>query len=140
MALRTIGFSLLTTLSVGGALSAKGADDYATREDRLARSVVLWQTESVIGKDLMSASGERIGRIVDVLADETGRVRAAVVDYGGFLGVGARKIAVGWADLRFAPENAAKGVITDLPLDRLSQAPEVKAGQPVVAISGVVQN
>jgi len=139
MASRNIRFALLAALSVGGAIAANGADDYGTSADRLERSLILTQTESVIGKDLISVSGERVGRIVDVLADETGRVRAAVIDYGGFLGVGARKIAVAWTDLRFEPYDA-KGVVTDLPREKLSQAPEVKAGRPVVAISGVVQN
>jgi len=49
----------------------------------------------ILGKEVRSASGEAMGRIVDVLVDETGRPRAAVVDFGGFLGVGTRKIATG---------------------------------------------
>jgi hypothetical protein len=129
-----LGCVLLAALGAGGMLAANGAEYYGTSED-LATSVVLTQTESVIGKDLVGPSGERVGRIVDVLADGTGKVRAAVVDYGGFLGVGARKIAVAWSDLRFGPEGAAPSVATDLPRETLSQAPEVKAGRPVVAIS-----
>ncbi len=147
MALRITGFVLLTALSAGGAFAASEAQEYGAADGRLATSIVLAQTESVIGKDLVSASGERFGRIIDVLADETGRVRAAVVDYGGFLGVGARKIAIAWPDLRFGPGDGAAGVITDLSREKLSQAPEVKAGRPVIAVSareagedGPVQN
>jgi hypothetical protein len=128
------GFVLLAALSAGGVVAANGADYYGTSED-LASGVILTQNDSVIGKDLVGPSGERVGRIVDVLADGTGKVRAAVVDYGGFLGVGARKIAVAWSDLRFGPEGDARAVATDLPRETLSQAPEVRAGRPVVAIS-----
>jgi hypothetical protein len=39
---------------------------------------------------------EDMGRIVDVIVDRSGQVRAAVIDFGGFLGVGSRKIAVDW--------------------------------------------
>jgi len=37
-----------------------------------------------------------MGRIVDVIVDLAGVVRAAVIDFGGFLGVGSRKIVVDW--------------------------------------------
>jgi hypothetical protein len=58
------------------------------------------------------------------------------VDYGGFLGVGSRKIAVAWSDLRFDPDGSKGEVTTDLTLERLGAAPEVKTGRPVVVISG----
>ena len=52
------------------------------------------QAQSVLGRDVRSSAGENMGRIVDVIVDRSGRVRAAVIDFGGFLGVGSRKIAV----------------------------------------------
>jgi hypothetical protein len=45
-----------------------------------------------------------MGRIVDLLVDETGKPRAAIIDFGGFLGVGIRKIAIDWHTLRFEAE------------------------------------
>ena len=50
-----------------------------------------------------SATNENMGRIVDVLVDPNGQVRAAIIDFGGFLGVGSRKIAVEWGALHFPP-------------------------------------
>ena len=44
-----------------------------------------------------------MGRIVDVLVDGQGMARAAIIDFGGFLGVGSRKIAVAWQALHFVP-------------------------------------
>ena len=55
----------------------------------------------VLGKDVLNAKGEEMGRIVDVLFDEKGQPHAAVIDFGGFLGVGMRKIAISWRALRF---------------------------------------
>src|SRR5580693_40877 len=55
-----------------------------------------WQAESILGKEVRSKTNENIGRIVDVVVDHRGRVRAAIIDFGGFLGVGSRKIAVDW--------------------------------------------
>src|ERR1700712_2074297 len=46
----------------------------------------------VLGRDVRSSSDEAMGRIVDVIVDRGGHVRAAAIDFGGFLGVGSRKI------------------------------------------------
>src|ERR1700733_3019482 len=55
----------------------------------------------VLGRDVRSAANEDMGHIVDVIVDRAGSVRAAVIDFGGFLGVGSRKIVVDWKALRF---------------------------------------
>ncbi|MBJ7535229.1 PRC-barrel domain-containing protein [Rhodomicrobium vannielii ATCC 17100] len=94
---------------------------------------VLWRAESVMGKNVMTRAGERAGRVVDVLADGSGAVQAAVVEVGGFLGVGSRRIAIAWPDLHFASDGRDV-LVVELPRERLSEAPEVKTGKPVVAI------
>lgn len=136
-ALRKIGAGLLLLGAAGGVVTANGASVYEAQSasDAPITHTVLRHTNSVLGKELV-ASGRNAGRIVDVLTDEAGRVRAVVVDYGGFLGVGSRKIALAWSDLRFAPDGSEGGVTTDLPPERLGTAPEVKTGKPVVVISG----
>ena len=48
------------------------------------------------GKSVRSSVGEDMGRIVDIIVSRDGRVHAAVIDFGGFLGIGTRKIAVDW--------------------------------------------
>ena len=55
----------------------------------------------VLGRDVRSPTDEDMGRIVDVIVDRAGMVRAAVIDFGGFLGVGSRKIVVDWNALHF---------------------------------------
>lgn len=86
----------------------------------------------VLGKDVKSSKGEDMGRIVDVIVDRSGQTLAAIIDFGGFLGVGSRRIAVSWDALHFAPAN---GQITlDLTRDQVKAAPEYKEGQPVVVL------
>src|ERR1700686_196034 len=58
----------------------------------------------VLGRDVRSPTDEDMGRIVDVIVDRAGLVRAAVIDFGGFLGVGSRKIGVDWNALHFGAE------------------------------------
>ncbi len=116
-------------------MAANAADEFQPEASGRASITVLHNPESVLGKRLVGAAGENAGRIVDVLADETGRVQAAVVDYGGFLGIGIRKIAVAWSDLRFGPSDRPDAVAVDLSSEYLAHAPEVRAGQPVIAVT-----
>ncbi len=66
------------------------------------------EVEGILGREVRSAADEDMGRIVDVLVDRAGQVRAAIIDFGGFLGVGSRKIAVDWNALHF-PEPGKPG-------------------------------
>ena len=132
-ALGKIGAALLLSMAAGGIVAADEFDGRSKRDSPGAQTV-LHRTESVLGKDLI-ASGRNAGRIIDVLADESGRVRAVVVDYGGFLGVGSRKVAVAWSDLRFEPNDSSGLVTTNIAPERISTAPEVKSGKPVIVIS-----
>src|SRR5215469_6359406 len=45
------------------------------------------EVEGILGRPVLGADDENMGRIVDVIVDRSGRVRAAVIDFGGFLGV-----------------------------------------------------
>ena len=101
------------------------------------------QAQGVLGREVRSSADENMGRIVDVIVDRTGRVRAAIIDFGGFLGVGSRKIAVDWNALRFRPDSAKRDVITlELTRDQVKEAPEYKDKQPVVVLgaSGGLQS
>jgi hypothetical protein len=92
----------------------------------------------ILGKEVLSAKGEDMGRIVDVLFDEKGEPRAAVIDFGGFLGMGMRKIAVAWSALRFDLGETKNVIALDLGREQLKAAPEYKVTKsdkpiPVVA-------
>jgi hypothetical protein len=101
------------------------------------------QAQSVLGREVRSSINENMGRVVDVIVDRTGRVRAAVIDFGGFLGVGSRKIAVDWSALSFTPDTAKSDIITlELTRDQVKTAPEYKDKQAVVVLgaSGGLQS
>ena len=93
------------------------------------------QLESVLGIEALSSTGDNMGRIDDIIVDRGGEVRAAIIDFGGFLGVGSRKIAVDWRSLHFDPKKAG-AVVVNLTKDQLRVAPVYKAAEPVVMIGG----
>jgi sporulation protein YlmC with PRC-barrel domain len=54
----------------------------------------------IVGTTVTTPEGETIGRITDILIDEEqGAVTGAIVAVGGFLGFGAKEVAVNWEDL-----------------------------------------
>jgi hypothetical protein len=93
------------------------------------------QLESVLGIEALSSTGDDMGRIVDIIVDRSGQIRAAIIDFGGFLGVGSRKIAVDWRSLHFDPKKAGS-VVVNLTKDQLRVAPVYKAAEPVVMVGG----
>jgi hypothetical protein len=92
------------------------------------------EVEGILGKSVRSSAGEDMGKIIDVIVKRDGQVRAAVIDFGGFLGVGSRKIAVDWGALSFPPNGAVDHVILNLTRDQVRLAPEYRPGEPVVVL------
>ena len=96
------------------------------------------EVEGVLGREVLSAANENMGRIVDVLVDRGGQVRAAIIDFGGFLGVGSRKIAVDWNALHFPPPAKPDARISlELTRDQVKSAPEYQDGKPVVVLGAL---
>jgi len=93
------------------------------------------EAHGVLGRDVRSPTDEDMGRIVDVIVDRSGMVRAAVIDFGGFLGVGSRKIVVDWNALHFG-RVADKGdsITLDLTKEQVTAAPEYKEDTPIVVL------
>jgi hypothetical protein len=96
----------------------------------------------VLGREVRSPTDEGMGRIVDVIVDRAGLVRAAVIDFGGFLGVGSRKIVVDWNALHFGRiANKSDSITLELTREQVMAAPEYKEDTPIVVLgaSGSLQ-
>ena len=88
--------------------------------------------ESVLGREVRTRVEEDVGRIVDLLADREGQVQAAVIEFGGFLGIGTRKIAVEWSAISFESDGKQPVVIVEMTRNQLRVAPEYKPNEPAV--------
>ena len=93
------------------------------------------EAHGVLGRDVRSQADEDMGHIFDVIVDRTGSVRAAVIDFGGFLGVGSRKIVVDWNALHFGlVANKGDSITLELTKDQVMAAPEYKEDEPIVVL------
>ena len=134
---------LLLTIALTGALAENDTDKAEpppAGETTAPEITVLnkHEVEGVLGREVRSATNENMGHIVDVLVDREGEVRAAIIDFGGFLGVGSRKIAVDWNALHFPPPGKPNSTIAlDLTRDQVKAAPEYKDGKPVVVLGAL---
>lgn len=72
---------------------------------------------------LHSPNGEEMGSISELVVDPTtGRVAYAVVELGGFLGLGQRNFPVPWSLVQATPNG--DGFVLNVPKDRLTAAPQ----------------
>ena len=93
------------------------------------------EAHGIMGRDVRGLADENMGRIADVIVDRSGQTRAAVIDFGGFLGVGSRRIVVDWNALRFAQvAQKSESISLGLTRDQVRAAPEYKENQPIVVL------
>lgn len=103
-------------------------DRQATMRDRQDLQVADLQqigADEFIGSEVYSANDEHIGNVSDVLLTQDAEIDAVVVDVGGFLGMGAREVALGMDDLEIL--NDADGnwyVYTPYTQEQLEGSPQ----------------
>jgi len=133
----------MVTLAVVGAIGlpppAAQAASRALAEDTPARTIPKTEPPaetrrlgSVLGIEVRTTREQNVGRIVDLLANRIGQVEAAVIEFGGFLGMGSRKIAIEWSALRLENQGKQTVAILDMTRDQLRAAPEYKPDRPIV--------
>lgn len=132
-----LGFSLFMIFTGAVGLAQSPAPETSPPVAAPLASVeMIYQGEatSILGREVSGPDGKAVGLIVDVLVDDLGQPRAAVVDVGGFLGIGSRRIAVVWRALHFVSEaSGADRIKLDMTINQISATPEFKpTGGPVV--------
>jgi len=87
----------------------------------------LWSTASVLKANVRNSAGENLGKIDDLMTDDTGRIHHAVLAFGGVLGMGDRLVVVPWSAFKLSPTRDT--VILDMDRERLLSAPSFKRGE-----------
>ncbi len=85
-----------------GAAAAPSTFDRSTLNDLDELTLT---AEELIGTDVYGPNDEHVGTIGDfVLAEDGKAIDAIIVDVGGFLGMGAKEVAIGFENLDFAAD------------------------------------
>jgi sporulation protein YlmC with PRC-barrel domain len=89
----------------GAATSDKATTTSASMTDESFKGD--WRASKVVGLNVYNAQNENVGSINDLLMDKSGGIKAAVISVGGFLGMGARLVAVPFDKIKFSTEPVA---------------------------------
>jgi hypothetical protein len=90
---------------------------------------------AIIGKSAYNSQDESIGEVNDLVTDRSGKILAALIGVGGFLGIGEKDVAVRFEDLKFARDESNNlKVVLNVNKDTLASAPDYRTldEQPVV--------
>lgn len=93
-------------------LTAQAADDLSANQ--------------IIGHDVQTPNGDNVGDINNLILKQSGRVEAAIIGVGGFLGIGQKNVAVPFEKIQVS-QDAQTGkmkLTTSLTKDDLKAAPE----------------
>jgi hypothetical protein len=82
-----------------------------------------WLSSDFVGKDVYGPDREKVGTISDLLFEKSGRIAAAVVGVGGFLGMGEKEVAVPFGDLQFSTQDGKRVITMNATRQALKAAP-----------------
>lgn len=86
-------------------------------------------SEKVEGTTVYNGNGDKLGSIDDLMIDKrTGLVRYAVLEFGGFLGMGTDRYPLPWSMLKY--DTNLDGYIVPVRKDQLEDAPRYESGTP----------
>jgi sporulation protein YlmC with PRC-barrel domain len=92
------------------------------------------------GTDVVGSDNEKIGDVSDILFDKNGKIEAYVVSVGGFLGIGAKDVALEPAAFTVVPGDKSKNESDKLKValskDQLKQAANFEVYQAPRATTG----
>jgi sporulation protein YlmC with PRC-barrel domain len=83
-------------------------------------------TNAIIGATVRNEHRESVGKVEDVYVDNTGAIKTVVVAVGGFLGVGAKDVAVKWNELKFSRDGKSLVITTSWTKESLKAMPDYK--------------
>lgn len=86
--------------------SLKATAAYPLRQDSSQ-----WLGSNLIGAHVVSVTNEKIGKVANLILNDDGKVEAAVIKVGGFLGLGGKTVAVTYDSLNISRN--AKGDAID---------------------------
>ena len=88
--------------------------------ENTASSII--SSDKVNGTNVYNPAGEKLGSIDSLMIDKlSGKVRYAVMEFGGFLGMGTDRYPLPWETLKYSPD--VGGYVVSVAKEQLEGAP-----------------
>jgi sporulation protein YlmC with PRC-barrel domain len=82
-----------------------------------------WLGSKLIGADIKNQQGENLGEIKDLIIDpQNGQIKQVVISAGGVMGLGAKRVAIPWNQMK--PAGNGHGFVVAMSQEELRNAPE----------------
>jgi sporulation protein YlmC with PRC-barrel domain len=107
---------------VTGSKEPTQGEEISTYEPAKAERINAFMVEKIVGSKVRTMKGEDVGTIKDIVVDiDAGRILYAVMDIGGFLGIGGKLLPIPWRSLAPLP---SEGIFfLNISKDKLKDAP-----------------
>lgn len=84
-------------------------------------------SDKVEGSAVYNPAGDKLGSIDDLMIDKvSGQVQYAVLEFGGFLGMGTDRYPIPWKVMRYSTDKG--GYVVPLDKAKLENAPKYREG------------
>jgi sporulation protein YlmC with PRC-barrel domain len=77
-----------------------------------SQSADQWLASKFKGTDVLGSDNEKIGDVSDILFDNSGKIEAYVISVGGFLGLGAKEVALAPSAFQIVKGDSAPAATT----------------------------
>ena len=117
----TAALFVIVLLSLGESI-AQGAKNPATNYPALMTA------SEIKGTHVKNLQNQDLGEIEEVLIEpDTGHVRFVILEVGGFLGLGATKVAVPWTAFQLTKAGNKPSWVLDADKEKLKNVPKIDA-------------
>ncbi|TIW73329.1 MAG: PRC-barrel domain containing protein [Mesorhizobium sp.] len=82
---------------------------------------------NIIGESVYNGTADDaqdIGKVSDVVFDETGKAKSAIIGVGGFLGIGAKDVAFDYDKLQWVEKNGDRWLVAETTKEALTALPD----------------
>lgn len=86
-------------------------------------------SEMLVGKEVYGVEDNSVGTIDDLILDDSGTISNVIIDFGGFLGMGASQVSVGYDELTILADEGRSDVrvYVDATKEQVQAQPQYKA-------------
>jgi sporulation protein YlmC with PRC-barrel domain len=134
----TLSLTVALAQSPTGAPPAPSAAPAASSEMGSAANTITaqkpdeWLATRLRGTSVLGSDGVKIGSVDDILIDRSGSIKALVIGVGGFLGIGAKDVAIPFKQFQVVPGTEGKSDVLTLSMtkDQLADAQDFKPYEP----------
>jgi len=117
--------AIFATAALSAQLAMAQSSDSKAQSSSNGSSTAGLHVSKLVGADVKSSSGEKYGKLEDVIIDpQTGKATFAIIGKGGILRLGEKRLPVPWQALSV---NSEKQVTLNMDPQKLQSAPTVQS-------------